>query len=137
MSNYIILHVLTFVLHVQLHNHYTCYYMLITGCFTNAITCILHGFTCFRVDYMGFFILIYMHDYIFHYIQVYIILHDRLHVFYKTLSAREPLSLSARPLPADSGPGSNECDGSRVAGWAQRGRSRAHWIIIPEEPHKN
>ncbi len=30
----------------------------------------------------------------------------------------EPLSLSARPLPADSGPGSNECDGSRAAGWA-------------------
>jgi hypothetical protein len=49
----------------------------------------------------------------------------------------EPLSLSARPLPADSGPGINECDGSRAAGWAQRGRSRAHWIKIPEEPHKN
>ena len=51
----------------------------------------------------------------------------------------EPLSLalSARPLPADSGPSSNECDGSRAAGWAQRGRSRAHWIKIPEEPHKN
>ncbi len=49
----------------------------------------------------------------------------------------EPLSRSARPLPADSGPGSNECDGSRAAGWAQRGRSRAHWIKIHEEPHKN
>ncbi len=47
----------------------------------------------------------------------------------------EQLSLSARPLPADSGPGS-ECDGSRAAGWAQWGRSRAHWIKIPEEPHK-
>ena len=49
----------------------------------------------------------------------------------------EPLSLSARPLPADSGPGSNECDDSRAAGWAQRGRSRAYWIKIPEEPQKN
>jgi hypothetical protein len=28
----------------------------------------------------------------------------------------EPLSLSARPLPADSGPCSSECDGSRAAG---------------------
>ncbi len=48
----------------------------------------------------------------------------------------EPLSLSAQPLPADSGQ-VNEYDGSRAAGCAQRGRSRAHWIIIPEEPHKN
>ncbi len=51
----------------------------------------------------------------------------------------EPLSLalSALPLPANSGLGSNECDGCRAAGWQQRGRSRAHWIKIPEEPHKN
>jgi hypothetical protein len=33
----------------------------------------------------------------------------------------EPLSLSARQLPVDSGPGSSKCDGSRAAGWVAAG----------------
>ena len=50
----------------------------------------------------------------------------------------EPLSLalSALPLPVDSGPGSNECDGSRAAGWAQRGRSRAPGLKFPKSHTK-
>jgi hypothetical protein len=50
-----------------------------------------------------------------------------------------PLALSARPLPADSGPGSNECDGSRAAGWAQAaqwGRSRIKIIKFPKSHTK-
>ena len=52
MFDYYVLHVLTFVLHEPLHDNYIYDYTLITCCFSDAITCILHGFTYFWLHYI-------------------------------------------------------------------------------------
>ena len=45
-----------------------------------------------------------MHDYIFYYIQVYIILHDRLHVFYTTFLRKVHLIKPGPPPPSPLAP---------------------------------
>jgi hypothetical protein len=61
--------------------YYTTHYMDIACQITLFY---MYRLLCYMNGLHGFYILIYMHDYIFHYIQVYIVLHDRLHVFYRT-----------------------------------------------------